>query len=214
MRSIPDASGGTCAGPLSSTGSLGRAPCGGGLPREPSAPKPAKPDVPPQEPGPKEPVEDKGPAHVPPDASGIDLTTLETKNLDLLYFDPIQTYLTPYIARSFENALAFHERMFNWKPWERTTLLLKDFSDYANAGARASPNNAVLIDVAPLSISMETFTPGERSSQSPTMSLPTSPRWTCGISGMQGGAASSGASPCRSRSIRSSSSTTFSPLRA
>ena len=28
----------------------------------------AKPDVPPQEPGPKEPVEDKGPAHVPPDA--------------------------------------------------------------------------------------------------------------------------------------------------
>ena len=121
-----------------------------------------KPDVPPQEPAPKEPVEDKGPAHVPPDASGIDLTTLETKNLDLLYFDPIQTYLTPYIARSFENALAFHERMFDWKPWERTTLLLKDFSDYANAGARASPNNAVLIDVAPLSISMETFTPGER----------------------------------------------------
>ena len=45
---------------------------------------------------------------------------------------------------------------------DQTTLLLKDFSDYANAGARASPNNAVLIDVAPLSISMETFTPGER----------------------------------------------------
>ena len=41
-------------------------------------------------------------------------------------------------------------------------MLLKDFSDYANAGARASPNNAVLIDVAPLSVSMETFSPGER----------------------------------------------------
>ena len=40
----------------------------------------------------------EGPAHVPPDASGIDLTTLETKDLDLLYFDPVQTYLTPYIA--------------------------------------------------------------------------------------------------------------------
>ena len=41
-------------------------------------------------------------------------------------------------------------------------MLLKDFSDYGNAGARASPNNAVLLDVAPLSVAMETFTPGER----------------------------------------------------
>jgi hypothetical protein len=121
-----------------------------------------EPDTPPQEPAPKEPVKEQGPAHVPPDASGIDLTTLETKDLDLLYFDPVQTYLTPYIARAYENALRFHEKKFNWTPWEPTTVLLKDFSDYANAGARASPNNTVLIDVAPLSITMETFTPGER----------------------------------------------------
>ncbi len=120
------------------------------------APETAPPPAPPEQPA------DQGPAHVPPDASGIDLTTLETKDLDLLYFDPVQTYLTPYIARAFENALQFHEKMFNWEPWEPTTVLLKDFSDSANAGARASPNNAVLIDVAPLSISMETFTPGER----------------------------------------------------
>ena len=113
-------------------------------------------------PPPKEDVKPQGPAHVPPDASGIDLTTLETKDLDLLYFDPLQTYLTPYIARAFENALQFHKRKFQWTPWEPTTMLLKDFSDYANAGARASPNNAVLIDVAPLSVTMETFSPGER----------------------------------------------------
>src|SRR4051794_36672479 len=88
---------------------------------------------------PKEPAKDEGPAHVPPDASGIDLTTLETKDLDLLYFDPVQTYLTPYIARAYENAMNFHRRMFDWTPWEPTTMLLKDFSDYANAGARSSP---------------------------------------------------------------------------
>jgi hypothetical protein len=105
---------------------------------------------------------EEGPKRVPPDASGIDLTTLETKNLNLLYFDPFQTHLTPYIARSFENALSFHMKMFDWEPWEPTTMLIKDFSDYGNAGARSSPNNAVLLDVAPLSISMETFTPGER----------------------------------------------------
>lgn len=117
---------------------------------------PPKPDNAP----PKAPNEEV--KHVPPDASGIDLTTLQTKDLDLLYFDPVQTYLTPYIARAYENALAFHEKTFHWKPWEPTTMLLKDFSDYANAGARAAPNNAILVDIAPLSISMETFTPGER----------------------------------------------------
>src|SRR5690349_6316706 len=130
-------------------------------------PLPPQPDTttviePPPKAKPPSGEKEEGPAHVPPDASGIDLTTLETKDLDLLYFDPVQTYLTPYIARAYENALGFHERTFHWKPWEPTTVLLKDFSDYANAGARASPNNTVLIDVAPLSVTMETFTPGER----------------------------------------------------
>ena len=133
------------------------------------APSPPQPDTttvvepkPEAPPPPEQPAKEEGPAHVPPDASGIDLTTLETKDLDLLYFDPLQTYLTPYIARAYENALRYHEKKFGWTPWEPTTVLLKDFSDYANAGARASPNNTVLIDVAPLSMTMETFTPGER----------------------------------------------------
>ena len=121
----------------------------------------AQPDTPPAEPPAGEPAP-KEPEHVPPDASGIPLSTLETSNFSILYFDPVQTYLTPYIGRSLENALQFHKRKFNWTPWDRTTVLIKDFGDYGNAGARSSPNNAVLLDVAPLSQSMETFTPGER----------------------------------------------------
>ena len=39
-----------------------------------------------------------------PDASGFQLSTLETKNLSLLYIDPMQTYLTPYLGRAFEIA--------------------------------------------------------------------------------------------------------------
>ena len=99
---------------------------------------------------------------MPPDASGFQLSTLETNNLSLLYIDPVQTYLTPYIGRAFENSLAFHKKMFRWEPWDRTTMLLKDFSDYGNAAALASPSNMVLLDVAPMSLSMETFSPGER----------------------------------------------------
>ena len=121
-------------------------------PAEPVTPAPTKPNAP----------EQKGPEHVPQDASGFHLSTLETKNLSLLYIDPVQTYLTPYLGRAFENALAFHMKEFRWKPWERTTVLLKDFSDYGNAAALGSPSNMVLLDVAPLSLSMETFSPGER----------------------------------------------------
>jgi hypothetical protein len=100
--------------------------------------------------------------HAPPDASGFALSTLETKDVSILYFDPTETYLVPYVGKAFENALSYHERLFRWKPWDRTTLLLKDFGDYGNAGARSSPNNAVLLDVAPLTLTMETFSPGER----------------------------------------------------
>ncbi|WP_344698929.1 hypothetical protein [Sphingomonas limnosediminicola] len=120
-------------------------------PAEPVTPAPTKPNAPEQDSD-----------HVPQDASGFHLSTLETKNLSLLYIDPVQTYLTPYLARAFENALAFHKKEFHWTPWDRTTILLKDFSDYGNAAALASPSNMVLLDVAPLSLSMETFSPGER----------------------------------------------------
>jgi hypothetical protein len=120
-------------------------------PSEPAQPAPNKPTAPEQK-----------TEHVPQDASGFHLSTLETKNLSLLYIDPVQTYLTPYLARAFENSLSFHEKNLHWKPWERVTILLKDFSDYGNAAALGSPSDMVLLDVAPLSLSMEAFSPGER----------------------------------------------------
>lgn len=130
-------------------------------PAETVAPGPSDPTAPePDTPG--QPPEQKSLEHAPQDASGFRLSTLETNNLSLLYIDPFQTYLTPYLARSFENSLIFHKKMFKWEPWDRSTILLKDFSDYGNAAALGSPSNMILFDVAPLSLSMETFSPGER----------------------------------------------------
>ncbi|RVQ68824.1 hypothetical protein EKN06_00925 [Croceicoccus ponticola] len=102
------------------------------------------------------------PAPSPVDLPLIDLSLMRTDEFTLLYFDPAQTYLTPYVGRAVANSLAFHEKLFDWKPWDSTTVLLKDFSDYGNAAARSSPNNAVLFDVAPLGLTYETFSPGER----------------------------------------------------
>jgi hypothetical protein len=112
-------------------------------------------------PAPLPPVERPAPpkAH---DPAEIDLSTIKTADMELLYFDPAQTYLTPYIARAFEHSMAFQRKLFGWKPWDRTTILLKDFSDYGNAAARSSPNNAILLDVAPIPQTYETFSPGER----------------------------------------------------
>ncbi len=101
-------------------------------------------------------------SRAPDDLPLIPLSRIETDTLRLLYFDPAETYLTPYVGRNFQNAFEYQQRMFDWEPWDLTTLLLKDFSDYGNAAARASPNNALLIDIAPLSLSFDTFSPGER----------------------------------------------------
>jgi hypothetical protein len=94
--------------------------------------------------------------------ASLGLSEFATRDLEVLYFDPSETYLTPYVARSLENSIAFQEKMYDWKPWDRTTILLKDFSDYGNAAARASPNNGLLFDIAPLSQTFETFSAGER----------------------------------------------------
>ncbi|MBA2933872.1 hypothetical protein HZF05_07125 [Sphingomonas sp. CGMCC 1.13654] len=133
----------------------------------PATPSPATPLPDATPPTPPASAEEKAPKDEPRPKSAdrlaaIDLSLLRTNDLQILYFDPAQTYLIPHVGRSAENALAFHKKMFDWKPWDRVTILLKDFSDYGNAAARSSPNNAVLLDVAPLSQTYETFSPGER----------------------------------------------------
>ena len=102
------------------------------------------------------------PSRAPDDIPLIDLSRIETDAMRLLYFDPAETYLVPYVGRNFQNSLPLLERVFGWEPSEPVTVLLKDFGDYGNASARASPNNAVLLDIAPVSIAYETFSPGER----------------------------------------------------
>lgn len=97
-----------------------------------------------------------------PRVSSLGLEYLKTEDLTLLYFDPTLTYLAPHATRSFHNSLEFQREVFGWEPWEPTTVLLKDFSDYGNAAARADPNNALMFDIAPLSRSFETYPASER----------------------------------------------------
>ena len=76
---------------------IGISLCGAAAPALAQAqqkPPPPQPDTttvqePKPQPGPG-PV-NQGPAHVPQDASGINLSEMDTRDLELLYFDPAQT---------------------------------------------------------------------------------------------------------------------------
>lgn len=89
------------------------------------------------------------------------LKSLETENFNVVYF-PIESYLAPHVARSFENALRFDRKLFNWTPSEKTVLFLHDFGDTGNAGASAVPNNHVTITIAPFPYVFEVVLGNER----------------------------------------------------
>jgi len=96
-------------------------------------------------------------------AAEPELSMLETRDLRLLYFDPQQTYLVPHVARSFHNSLEFQRDIFDWTPWnEKAVVMLKDFADYGNAAATASPVNLLLLDVAPPNHAFETLPGSDR----------------------------------------------------
>src|SRR5215510_10583101 len=92
------------------------------------------------------------------------LVSVETDNLSLVYIEPVQSFLAPHVGRSFENALQFHKNLFDFKPKEKITVLVTDFSDAGNASADAVPRDRITVRLAPLNFSFETFTASERMS--------------------------------------------------
>src|SRR6187200_2403651 len=90
-------------------------------------------------------------------AADFELAQLRTKELRLLYQDPQQTYLTPYVARCMLNALELQKRILRWNPEEEVTVVLTDTSDYSNGRALASPRNTVVAELSPSGHFFETL---------------------------------------------------------
>ena len=80
----------------------------------------------------------------------------ETDRLRLLYFGNAYAYLIPHVVACYENALNYHQELFNFEPSEKITLFLHDFNDYNNAGASTAPFNKISLAVAPASYVFET----------------------------------------------------------
>ncbi len=89
------------------------------------------------------------------------LMSLQTQDLDVVYFGA-EKYLTPHVARCFENALRYDKQLFDWTPSEPITLFLDDFGDAGNAAATAIPLNRIAITIAPFSYVFEAVLANER----------------------------------------------------
>jgi hypothetical protein len=61
--------------------------------------------------------------------SRAQLTSTETSNLTLVYIAPTQTFIVPHVGRSFENAFAFHQKLFDLQAKGKDHRPLTDFSD-------------------------------------------------------------------------------------
>ena len=84
------------------------------------------------------------------------------KHLDLVYYDKAHEYLTYHLARSFENSLAFHQKLFGYTPSEPVVVLFQDFGDYGHGGTSTVPWNYLSIGIEPFDYVYETMPANER----------------------------------------------------
>lgn len=90
----------------------------------------------------------------------------ETPTMRLVYTSPLQSYLVPQVTGSFENALRFHRRLFDYTPDGRINVLMHDLWHYGNAGARPVPQNHVTVGIAPYGHDYESAPAPERMASS------------------------------------------------
>ncbi len=88
--------------------------------------------------------------------------SLETKNLQLVYYDQQHQYLVPHLARCFENSFGFHQKLFGYHSREKITILLQDLNDYGHGGTSTMPWNFINIGMEPFDYVYETQPTNER----------------------------------------------------
>ena len=87
---------------------------------------------------------------------------VETRDLQVMYFDETGAYLVPYAVQCLVMSLAAQHARFGYQPDQPVAVLLQDFTDRGNAAAVGVPRDRVFIDLAPIDLAFETFSPGER----------------------------------------------------
>jgi hypothetical protein len=95
-------------------------------------------------------------------AHASDFFTLRTGAMRLVYYSKEHSFIVPHLARSFENSLRFHRRLFNYTPSEEVLVFLQDYDDYGYAGATSIPHNYMILGISPYEYTYETSPTNER----------------------------------------------------
>ena len=86
---------------------------------------------------------------------------LDSERVQLVYLGKRYTYLTPHVLRSYENAMNFHQKLWDYDPG-KVYVLLNDFQDYGTGGAISMPLNQVLLGIGPYSFAFSIIPSNER----------------------------------------------------
>jgi hypothetical protein len=89
------------------------------------------------------------------------INQFNTQNLELIYFGKRYSYLVPHVAATFNNAMSFHEELWNYKS-SKTQVILNDFSDFGHGGAIVMPFNQVFLGLEPYSFAFSIVPSNER----------------------------------------------------
>jgi hypothetical protein len=101
-----------------------------------------------------------------PSALAAQFQLVETGDMRLVFTSPLQSYLVPQVARSFENSLQFHRRLFDYTPSGPINVLMHDLWHYGNAGASPIPENHITIGIEPYAHDYESAPAPERMTSS------------------------------------------------
>ncbi len=93
--------------------------------------------------------------------SKIAIHQLELDKLQLVYLGDRYIYLTPHLLRTFNNAMDFHQKLWDYDPG-KVYVMLNDFQDYGNGGALTMPLNQVFIGIGPYNFTFSIIPSNER----------------------------------------------------
>jgi hypothetical protein len=89
------------------------------------------------------------------------INRFNTGDLELIYFGKSYSYLVPHVAATFNNAMSFHQALWNYKSG-KTQVILNDFSDFGHGGAIVLPFNQVFLGLEPYSFAFSIIPSNER----------------------------------------------------
>jgi len=96
-----------------------------------------------------------------PPVKAQDIHQLDSERIQLVYLGKRYTYLTPHVLRSFDNAMIFHQELWDYDPG-KVYVMLNDFQDYGNGGAITMPLNQVFIGIGPYNFAFSIIPSYER----------------------------------------------------